>query len=217
MNPPCSWEQEISVVFPLVDGRMGGLESVRSWTKRQTLPRDRFQVIAVSDGSDSEYEKRVADLLAPHDRLIRHSTDNFLELYDVGLRHATGRLIVLTEHYCVADPDCLSAVAEYFRENDSDGACLHIDWVCLNEVARLKWNERNQERLSYFDADEHWNKFLFAGFAAYRETFRAIGGLEFRYGLFLEVSVGAQFHDHGIRLGSIPNARVQHLDDNTFK
>src|SRR4051812_1551873 len=103
LTPPPRNSQmpEISVVFPLVDGRGDGLEAVRSWTHLQTLPRDRFQVIAVSDGSDPKADEQIAEMLSPQDRLIRHPTHNFIELYDVGIRQAEGRLVVLTEHHCI--------------------------------------------------------------------------------------------------------------------
>ena len=136
---------EISVVFPLVDARGDGLEQVRSWTP-QTMARDRYQVVAVSDGSNARSEDQVARLLASHDRLIRHPTRNFIELYDAGIRQSEGRLVVLTEHHCVANADCLAEVELFFRQHEFDGACLKIDWVCLNEIARLKWSQRNQER-----------------------------------------------------------------------
>ena len=207
---------EISVVFPLVDARGDGLEQVRSWTHAQTMARDRYQVVAVSDGSNARAEEQVARLLAPHDRLIRHPTRNFIELYDAGIRQSEGRLVVLTEHHCVANADCLAEVELFFRQHEFDGACLKIDWVCLNEIARLKWSQRNQERLSFFTAPDHWNKFLFAGFAIQRDKLLSAGGLEYQYGLFLEVAVGAKLHAQGYRLGHAERAVIRHLDDNSF-
>ncbi len=208
---------EISVVFPLVDGRVDGIKAVQSWTHLQTIPRDRYQVVAVSDGSDPDADHEIAQLLAPHDLLVCHPTHNFLELYDVGIRRARGRLVVLTEHHCLAHPDCLIEVERFFQSHEYDGACLNIEWLCMNEVARLKWNQRNQERLSFFKVENHWNKFLFAGFAIRRDKLLRIGGIDFQYGLFLEVAVGAMLHHEGFRLGHIQQARVQHLDNNSFR
>lgn len=208
---------EISVVFPLVDGRVDGIKAVQSWTHLQTILRDRYQVVAVSDGSDPDTDHEIAQLLAPHDLLVCHPTHNFLELYDVGIRRARGRLVVLTEHHCLAHPDCLIEVERFFQSHEYDGACLNIEWLCMNEVARLKWNQRNQERLSFFKVENHWNKFLFAGFAIRRDKLLRIGGIDFQYGLFLEVAVGAMLHHEGFRLGHIQQARVQHLDNNSFR
>ena len=124
--------------------------------------------------------------------------------------------MVLTEHHCVANADCLAEVELFFRQHEFDGACLKIDWVCLNEIARLKWSQRNQERLSFFTAPDHWNKFLFAGFAIQRDKLLSAGGLEYQYGLFLEVAVGAKLHAQGYRLGHAERAVIRHLDDNSF-
>jgi hypothetical protein len=208
---------EISVVFPCVDARGDPEERVRSWTHRQTLSRDRYQVVAVSDGTDPRSDDRISRLLGPQDLLVRHPTRNFLELYDVGLRRAEGRLVVFTEHHCIARSDCLAEVATYFQQNDVAGACLNVEWVCLNELARIKWQERNQERISYFSEADHWNKFVLAGFAVDRDVLLAAGGLEFPYGLFIEVSTGARLHSLGHRLGTIEKAVVRHLDNNKFR
>jgi hypothetical protein len=180
------------------------------------MARDRYQVVAVSDGSNARTEDQVARLLASHDRLIRHPTRNFIELYDAGIRQSEGRLVVLTEHHGVANADCLAEVELFFRQHEFDGACLKIDWVCLNEIARLKWSQRNQERLSFFTAPDHWNKFLFAGFAIQHDKLLSAGGLEYQYGLFLEVAVGAKLHAQGYRLGHAERAIIRHLDDNSF-
>jgi hypothetical protein len=207
---------EISVVFPLFDPRGDGLEAVRSWACSQTLPRERYQVIAVSDGSDTDAEERVARVLAPHDFLIRHPTQNFIELYDVGLRAAEGRLVVLTEHHCLAQPDCLAEVVAFFQDHELEGACLNIEWVCANETARLKWHGRNQERLSFFATPDHWNKFHLAGVAVVRDVLLAAGGIEYQYGLFVELGTGAKLHSQGYRLGNIERAVVQHFDNNNL-
>src|SRR5262249_19724189 len=169
------------------------------------------------DGSNVRAEAQIARLLAPHDRLIRHATQNFIELYEVGIQQAEGRLLVLTEHHCIARADCLAEVEVFFQQHNFDGASLNVEWLFANEIARLKWTERNQQRLSFFTTANHWNKFVLAGFAIYRDVLLAVGGLDYQYGLFVEVSTGAKLHAHGYRLGHTARAAVQHIDNNNFR
>src|SRR5205823_13721611 len=147
---------------------------------------------------------------------VRHPTENFIELYDIGIRQAEGRLLVLTEHHCIARPDCLAEVEAFFQQHDFDGASLNVEWMFSNEIARLKWTERNQERLSFCTTPNHWNKFVLAGFAIYRDILLAAGGIDHQYGLFVETSTGAKLHARGHRLGHAVLAGLQHIDNNNF-
>jgi hypothetical protein len=206
---------EISVVIPLVDPRGDGQDHMRTWTHLQTFPRERFQVVAVSNGSNPKHERDIARLLAPHDRLVQHASHNVLELYDAGARQADGRLLVLSEHHCLAHPTCLAEAAAYFHRHDFDGACFNNKSICLSEVARLDWRMHEQD-LSVITAPGHWNKVMLRGFAIYRDVLLAAGGFDHQFRFFAELALGAKLHALGYRLGYAERVEVEHLDTNTF-
>ena len=43
---------EITVIYPMIELRGDAIRPLRSWTREQTLARDRYRVIAVFDEAD---------------------------------------------------------------------------------------------------------------------------------------------------------------------
>ena len=100
----------LSVVIPLVHARGDVVENVGTWTERQSLERERFQVVVAADGAAPEVERRIAGLLAPHDVLARSPGAGYMALYNLGAERAGADWLVLTEAHVLADPGCLAAV-----------------------------------------------------------------------------------------------------------
>jgi len=71
---------EVSVIIPLLDHRGLAIECVESWVREQTYPRECFEVIVVTDGSDPALDLRVKALLERQDRMIKHATTNLFLL-----------------------------------------------------------------------------------------------------------------------------------------
>src|SRR5690349_24415187 len=98
---------ELSVVLTLIDHDGHAAECVESWARGQDLPRERYEVIAVSNGADPPVDRLVESLLGPGDRLLRVSGSQGLELHDLGSRAAPGRWLLITVAQVVAGPGCL--------------------------------------------------------------------------------------------------------------
>ncbi|MBM3982060.1 MAG: hypothetical protein FJ304_17715 [Planctomycetes bacterium] len=77
-----------SVVLHLPDARGIDAQSVRSWVA-QDLARERFEVVAVTDGRDRATERRVPPLLGSPDSLLRFPRATRAELFDRGARAAS--------------------------------------------------------------------------------------------------------------------------------
>src|SRR5256885_261082 len=101
---------ELSLVLPLVHERGDVLENVRTWTHAQSLERERFQVVVATDGSAPDVERRISELLAPQDVLVRSTGAGYMDLYNVGVARAQAGWVVLTEAHVLGDPGCLAAV-----------------------------------------------------------------------------------------------------------
>jgi len=206
---------DIAVVFPLVEPRGDPFEKVRSWTATQTLPRERYQIIAVSNGSNPASDNAIAAMLAPHDRLVHCASGNLAELFNCGVDHAEAPLLLLTEHHCIADANCLHEVVAWFRQHDCAAAALQVKSICLTELARIDCRICDPD-LPALLADDHWNLVSKRGFAIRRDVMLAVGGLEADHDAFAEVALGAQLHSLGYRVGYVERAIVDHIDDNTF-
>jgi hypothetical protein len=103
---------QFAVLWPLEDTREDPVAQFQSWTREQTLPRERFQVVAIASGDDLAAERRVAAELAPHDVFVRGGGLHLVELWRRAATHAQAPWLVITEAHCRAAPDCLTAAAE---------------------------------------------------------------------------------------------------------
>src|SRR3954447_10394414 len=117
---------ELSVVLTLIDHNGHALEGVESWARGQDLARDRYEVIVVGSGGESEVEDAIRPVLGAQDSLLRLPSSQELELHDHGARAARGRWLLFTEAHTVAEPNCLSSVLDYLSDHESAyaGACI---------------------------------------------------------------------------------------------
>ena len=83
---------ELAVVIPLEDPRGDIADHLRTWTHRQDLDRDRYQVVVAGDGEHPEFERGVEELLSPQDVMVRIPGALTMGLYAA----AKGALLSLT-------------------------------------------------------------------------------------------------------------------------
>lgn len=205
---------QVSVVLTLIDHQGHALEGVESWARGQDLARDRYEVIVVGSGGESEVEEAVRPLLGAQDSLLRFPSTQELELHDHGARTARGRWILFTEGHTVAEPSCLSSLLDYLNENESRyaGACIRsTDGGSTNRIAKC-------ERRWYTDGFDEWSregdwrKVTIRGFAIRRDAYLDAGGFDHRFGCFAETAMAATLDHRGDRLGYAPAAAVKHYD-----
>ena len=212
-HPP---QPEVSVIVALPDHRGLAIECVESWVREQTYPRECFEVIVVTDGSDPGLDTSVKELLGPEDQMICHETTNELLLYDVGARQARGKLLFITEPHCIAERECLEELVKFFLAHSYDGACCRSIGICANPMARME--ERFFESgFRTFSREGDWRKVLLRGFAIYRDVYLQAGGFEHGFNRFGEWALAAKLHSQGRRLGYAAGATVRHLYTNNFR
>ncbi len=211
MAPP---DPELSVVLTLLDEGGHAAECVESWTRRQRLPRERYEVLVVGSGGEREAEELIQPLLTPCDRLLRLESPNELELHDHGARSARGRWVLFTEGHCVAEPACLEALLEYLSQNQPmhAGACIRSTGDgSSNPIARCeeRWYE---DGFAEWSREGDWRKVTIRGFAIRRDAYLDAGGFEHRFGCFAETAMAATLDHRGHRLGYAPTAAVKHYN-----
>jgi GT2 family glycosyltransferase len=205
---------ELSVVLTLLDHNGHAFEGVGSWTRKQDLPRERYEVIAVGSGGEPAVEEAIRPLLTSNDRLLRRLSMRELELHDHGARAARGHWLLFTEGHTVAESSCLSSLLGYLTENEGRyaGACIRsTDDGSPNPIAK-------SERRWYADGFEEWSregdwrKVTIRGFAIRRDAYLEAGGFDHRFGCFAETAMAATLEQRGYRLGYAPAAAVKHYD-----
>jgi hypothetical protein len=205
---------EISVVLTLLDHQGHAAECVESWARGQTLPRDRYEVIVVGSGGESEVEEITRPLLTAGDRLLRFESSQELELHDHGAQEARGRWLLFTEAHTVAEPNCLQALLAYLSEHE-----LRYAGACIRSLPDGSSNPISTcERRWYADGfaewsrEGDWRKVTIRGFAIRRGAYLDSGGFEHRFGCFAETAMAARLDERGHRLGYAPAAALKHYD-----
>jgi hypothetical protein len=203
----------LSVLVPLPHARGDAVDHLRTWTHAQTLPRDRYQVVVASDGTDPALEDRVAPVLAPQDILVHRPGRDWMGLYDAAAARAHAPWLLLTECHCLADPGCLERTAGAVAARpELDVALLEHGHATPGAVGRMgaRWFD---EMYSRWAAPGEWPRLNLVGFAIRRQAYEAAGGLGPRYGLFAPAFLAARLHESGARFGMVAGARVVHVHE----
>ncbi len=215
---PAPWapirpDLDLSLVVPLADARGDALEHLRSWIDGQTHPRERYQLVVVSDSSLPESDAEIAARLRPQDRFLTCPGANEMTLYSEGARAAESEILFWTELHCIARPDCIAEVVTFMRTHgELAGGYLANDRLNRNDLARME-EFLYTETHKIWGREDHWDKVRFHGFAIRNRIYRQIGGLEPDYALFCTPVLGARLHSAGHRLGMIPTAWVTHINN----
>jgi hypothetical protein len=209
---------DLSVVLTLFDHEGHAAECVRSWARGQDLPRERYEVVAVSNGEEPEIDRLVGEILTPGDKLLTVPASQELELHDHGARAARSRWLLFTEAHTVAEPDCLSSLLDYLSANEPQiaGACIRSYGPgSANQIARCeeRWYA---DGFREWSRDGDWRKVTIRGFAVLRDAYLEAGGFEHRFGCFAETALAANLAERGHRLGCALDAAVKHYDQTTI-
>jgi hypothetical protein len=198
---------EISVVIPLTDARGDAIEHLRTWTHGQTLARDRFQMVVVSDGDDPSLDRAVTSMLEGHDvfDLVPGGTE--MQLWDAGAKRASSRWMLVSENHCEAKPDTVARALDALQETpELDGVTLQQEDLALTPAGELcaRWTQRVKE-------DWPEGRLNLAGFAVRREAYQDAGGLESDFGLFAAPLLWARLTERGGQVKHLPDSRIVHF------
>ena len=207
-----------SVIFPLYDHRDQALICFNSWANTQTYPRDKYQVIVMSDGSEPVIEQAIRSQLFPQDQIIIISpiVSPAIEFYDQGVRQSKGEWVIFSEAHSLAEPTCIEKFLDYVQREQLDGACCRYISINLNNFAQME-EKLFAEMLLASSQAGHWNKLHLRGSILKRSAYLGSDGLRPQYGLFAEAHLASILHKKGYKLGYVDNAVVQHFNVTSVK
>ena len=214
---------EIAVIVPLEDPRGDVDEHLRGWTDRQTLARDRYQLVAGADGRHPEFERAVSELLQPQDEIVRvpggtssgSESDAYIslmELYDAAAGAARAEVLVFTEAHVHADPGCLEAVADRFgAKPELAAAMLNHSEVANSDFGKL--SARWFDRCHAMWRGDDWIRLKIGGAAVRPDAYARAGGLDPKMELFAPFFLSARIDEQGGRVEQLEEARIAHVQD----
>jgi glycosyltransferase involved in cell wall biosynthesis len=113
----------VSVVLPTRDPNLGRLRATLDGLAAQTLPRNRWQLHVIDNGSSPSLESVArAELMQLAADVIVESQPGLTPARLAGIRAASGETIVFVDDDNILDPGYLAAVVRRFSENPTLGA-----------------------------------------------------------------------------------------------
>jgi GT2 family glycosyltransferase/ectoine hydroxylase-related dioxygenase (phytanoyl-CoA dioxygenase family) len=207
----------VAVVATLTFPRGQVRNFLAGWENQQDVPRDRIELILVSNGTNPGLEEQVRERLHAHDRLVRAPGLSEPELYNLGVNHANAEWVLITEPHVVASADCLKELLRTVTQSQLEGACVHTlpaedeNWVAECE-SRMYAGD-----LEILSDPDDWRKITKRGTLFRRRTFFAAGGFPAKYGAYCEMALAAELSQQGRRLGFASRATIRHFNSTDLK
>jgi len=208
---PCTF----SVIVPLYDCRDAGTNALRA-ALAQTLPRHRFEVIAVIDAGA---RARPDALLAKCDRVVESDADfgavePEIALFAAGSRAASGDWLFFTEGHTVLDADALAAIAHHLER---EPGCAIVCGRRRNHArTRLGLLVGGNNDAHEAHAQRHGDFTLGANSPIRRDAFVALGGLDARFARFGETVLYERALAARVRIDAIDTVLCTHHNDLGF-
>lgn len=203
---------DISVIFPLLYLRGPTPLCVESWTRKQSLDPQRFEVIVVSPGVDREIERLVGEYLRPHDRFEVLDSRELYALYDHGIRIASAPIAMITEAHVQAGRRVLERLVGVFAETGCRAAtCRAVSPKQEGYLATME-GRLFEEEVAGWGADGHRRRLLERGFAIQRRAYLEYGGFPHEYGLFAGRIFGSRLDSSDESVPYVREAAVVHYN-----
>lgn len=204
---------QITVIYPATDVRGRAAEHLRAWTMEQTLPTNRYRVIAVLESGSLE-ESAVRGVLRPGQTVLTVPNASDIAMWNAGAARAETDWLVFAEGHSPGAPDCLAAIDHWLAGNpaaDAGNIAIgHRDSYLMAQLS-ARWFGEQQARWR-----AEWPRLHRAGFAIRRAVFEKMGGFQ-PLGQFGPPLLSARLHAAGHPVLPIPDATVIHIDDETVR
>jgi hypothetical protein len=203
---------ELSVLLPLEHAHGDVLDFLRGWTERQTLERDRYQLVVAAPADCSRaLLDRVSALLGGRDIVVQTELGGSDEvpLWNAAARAATAPWLLFSESHCMPSPDCLAKLfAAIAATPQLSVLTLANDHHVDNRLAAIgaEW----VEAIGGARRAAAWRPIQQQGTAIRAGVFHELGGLDERAGMFSMDALGARLHTAGFAIGHIEGSRVRH-------
>jgi len=197
----------ISVVVPAYNAREAIAECLEALL-HQTVPRDRYEVIVVDDGSSDG----TAEVVRPYGvKLLQQANQGPAAARNLGVAHAQGEIILFTDADCAPHADWIEQLTRPLLDDEivgSKGVYRTRQRGLLPRFIQLEYEEK-YERLG----KRRYIDFVDAYSAGYRrDVFLAAGGFDevFPVPSAEDVELSFRLASQGYRLVFVPQARVNH-------
>ncbi|NPA90603.1 MAG: exopolysaccharide biosynthesis polyprenyl glycosylphosphotransferase [Chloroflexi bacterium] len=200
-------ELRYSVIIPAYNAE-DTLEETLKALNRQTVPRDRYEIIVVDDGS-TDNTARIAAQYA--DKVLEQPNQGPAAARNAGVAVASGDIVLFTDADCAPIPEWIERMTAPFEDPDvvgTKGAYLTRQKAPMARFVQQEYEDRydRMKRFKYIDFIDTYS-------AAYRrDVFLSNGGFDtvFPVASVEDQEFSFRLAQKGYKMLFVPEARVYH-------
>jgi hypothetical protein len=204
---------EITVIYPLIELREDTISPLRSWTREQTLARERYRVIAVFAEADRAQAAAMEPLLGSNDEWLPVPDRSFAAMMNAGTARARTAWLVMTEGHCIAQPGSLDGVVRWIEANPKaeigNFELAHLNNTTVNNLV-ARWYDKT---VAQWRTPANWEHAISGGFAIRKSLLDEAGPLVPAFEAFSPHFQSARLHSRGVKVANVPGAAVIHLNE----
>jgi len=207
-------EPFVSVIVPTYNRREMLEECIDSLLD-QTYPADRYEVIAVNDGSTDETDSFLTEYSKekPSLRFFLQSNLGAAAARNLGIEKALGDIVCFTDDDCIADKDWIRSIVGSYADENVGGVGGRI--ISHNTISLAG---RYTEEGNFFDQENLAGIFIVGANSSYRKDILLdFGGYDVQFKYSEDVDAGIRARMMGYRLVYAPGAIVLHKHRLTLK
>jgi glycosyltransferase involved in cell wall biosynthesis len=208
---------EVSVVVPFYNGA-ATLDACLRALSSQNLPRDRYEIIAVDDGSTDDG----ASIATRHGvRLIRQENRGAPAARNAGLRAAAGEWVAFTDADCIPSRGWLRALLKAVGAEKNNTSILGAAGVVVGQPSSSRV-ARFVELSHGFDVERHLSHprfpFALSGSVLYRRSvLNDVGGFDERFVTYEACDLHARLRNIDGEFALAKTAVVMHQHRETWR
>lgn len=213
-----------SVVVPTYN-RCHGLHRVLTALVDQTVPRDDYEIIVVSDGStDGTDEYLAGDRLPPGVIPLVQANGGPGVARNTGVERATGELVIFVDDDVVAEPDLVERHVDAHRSTGGDGRLAVMGPMLLpadhRASAWIGWEQEKIEdqyaAMERGDWEPTFRQFFTGNASIPRALLQEVGGFDARYRRAEDVELSYRLDEAGCRFVFEPRAIGWHYASRSY-
>ena len=213
----------VSVVLPTYN-RLNQLKMVLAGLEKQTYPRDKFEVVVVSDGSTDGTNEYLQTLQTPFPlKLVCQENQGVAATRNHGVQQAQGEMILFIDDDVVPTPQLIDEHLNAHK-NNGDHVIVIGPMITPPDFPLTPWVRWGQEKLDeQYQAmlNEEWQatarQFYTGNTSLRRQIFLESGGFDPTFRRAEDVELAYRLHEKGCRFLFCPEAIGYHYEARSFQ